>query len=172
MKKASEPAAPPPDFFSVDEIGEISEGLFGSERAAQRLRMLRLDSAWARAVGPRLRAVARPSTFHARSLTVDVRDAAWKRELDRLKPEILSRLARLLTSHPIADINFRVRKVAGRDDTAWPATARTREAASEQRLDPSADLEVEMSAPLQRVPDPGLRDRLSRVMGRYLARAR
>ena len=183
-----------PDFSSVDEIGRHSDRHFGSERFSERLRFLRLDHAWSLAVGAHVRGVARPSSCTAGSLIVDVRDAKWKKELDRLKPEILARLSPLLKPSQVRDIAFRVRKSAG-DDLA-PASARLAAFAAAASAPPapsalsvnaprnrtlrpgmtdlpketaSAD-RSELSSSLHDVTDHALKERLASVMVRYLAR--
>lgn len=142
------------------------------EGVASKLRLLRLQGAWSRAVGPQVRSVAMPLAFRSRRLLVQVADAAWRRELDRLKPEILQRLAALLPSEPIECITFRPGPSLPRlqpssalpDGEAGPRPSGT-------IVGPGLDL-ADLSAPLQRVEDPALRDRLRGVVGRYLERNR
>jgi hypothetical protein len=185
MKHAIRSGVSSRDFFSVDEIGRISDGLLGTASASELLRMLSLQNAWNRAVGLHLRMVARPSSLRGARLVVEVRDQAWKRELDRLKPEILRRLATLLPSHPIADIVFRLMKSAAggsvaaqepadeprqsREEAAGPASAGGH--AAERRRGESAGMAAGISPPMRSVPHDDLRERFSDVMGRYLARA-
>jgi len=165
------------EFVSVEEIGSrtmlssgLGSGLTDSAQQSERLRRLRVESAWGRAVGAHLRSVTRPASCGVRRLTVDVSNPAWKRELERLKPAILSRLTTLLPSHPIDDISFRVN--AGVAIFPRPARAleperqapRVEAPAEATPQDPS-----ELTAPLRQVLDGSLRERLSRVVGRYLA---
>lgn len=170
MTRVSSPALPSLGFSSVGDIGQISDRLFGAGQASERLRLLRLENAWGRAVGVHLRSVARPSAYHGRSLVVDVRDAGWKRELDRLKPEILFKLGRLLPSQQVDDISFRVRKTAERMNEASATSPPAHAFRPEPQAGAEADSIVEMSAHLLSVPDRQLRERLSLVMARYLAR--
>jgi len=165
------------EFVSVEEIGSrtmlssgLGSGLTDSAQQSERLRRLRVESAWGRAVGAHLRSVTRPASCGVRRLTVDVSNPAWKRELERLKPAILSRLTTLLPSHPIDDISFRVNAGVA----IFPRPARALEAARQApRAEAPADATPadpsELAAPLRQVLDGPLRERLSRVVGRYLA---
>jgi len=159
-----------PDFSSIDDIGRQSERHFGSERFPERLRFLRLDHAWGVAVGAHVRAVTRPALGTADSLVVEVRDAKWKKELDRLKPEILARLNRQIPSSPVSDITFRVRKTAGADWRAEPVGGSLPSTATNRPGRPETAVPSEASSSLHDVTDDALRERLSRVMVRYLAR--
>jgi len=172
VQRANRPAIASLGFCGIDQIGEVSDQILGTGRSAERLRLLQIDSAWGRAVGPHLRAAASPTGCHAGGLLVEVRDATWKRELEHLKPEILRRLRSLLPSRQIVDISFRVRGAARGAPAVPAAPTPVHPPGGETLRDRSADLAIEMSVPLQRVPDRELRDRLSRVMGRYLAGVR
>jgi hypothetical protein len=177
------------DFLTLDEIALSSDALDGGSapdaaatraeaensfapRSADRLRLLRLQSAWGRAVGPHLKSVSRPCSYRASTLVVEVRDAAWKRELERARPEILSRLARLLPGHPLDHLSFRLESgMADRRSREAPGTgAAARAAPAGESLPFGADLTVELFPSLEKVASDALRHRLREVMGRYLAR--
>ncbi len=153
-------------FLSVDEIELIAEEIGSTDQARERLEWLRVHGAWGRAVGPHLKAVARPGLYRQGHLTVEVPDTAWKRELDRLRPEILSRLATLLPVRAVERITFRV-------NARQPAEALAAAPSGEESL-PKAfpALAPDILASLAQVGDAALRDRLGQVMGQYLARTR
>ena len=171
------------DFAGFDEIALFSDALAGAESAAgatpmsaERLLMFRVISAWARAVGPHLRAVGQPVSCRQGRLVVDVRDAGWKKELERVRPEILSRMVRLLPDGSIRELSFRLRGVM--HDGISPASA----AQAHAERAPAATL-LELPRPAARrtmavVPpvietrtQEDLGNQLRQVMGRYLARS-
>lgn len=156
MKKAPMAAH---GFFGLEEILLGGRPLPGSERAPQ-LRSLGLAAAWKRAVGEPLCAVTRPGGHSTGRLVVEVRDAAWKRELERLAPEILARLARLLPFERIDAIVFRVD--AGAPRTPPPDGARVRSVRAPGET-------PALAGRLEELADQELSDRLRLVMGRYLA---
>ena len=156
----------PSEFLGVDEIDLIVEEIGATDRARGRLEWLQVHAAWGRAVGPHLRAVARPGAYRQGHLTVHVPDSAWKRELDRLRPEFLSRLAALLPARAVERITFRVaeRVASGAQD----ASASVGEGGPKLSPTPAP----EMLASLAKVGDAWLRTRLQQVMGQYLSRSR
>jgi hypothetical protein len=156
----------PSEFKSVDEIELSAEEIGTTDRARERLEWLRVHGAWGRAVGPHLKAVARPGSYRHGHLTVEVPDSAWKREMDRLGPEIVSRLATLLPARAVERITFRV---TGRRPAAAPAAAPP---GGDGLPKASPALAPEMLASLAQVGDATLRHRLEQVMGQYLARTR
>jgi Dna[CI] antecedent DciA-like protein len=128
-------------------------------------------------VGAHLRAVSRPHGIRAGCLVVDVRDVAWKRELERLKPQILPKIAERMPGTPIGDITFRVRSAAA--SAPGPTSSQsldrhapragegaTRDAEPLPATEDLADLFV----PLARIADLELRARLRGVASRYLVR--
>jgi hypothetical protein len=127
--------------------------------------MLRLQTAWARAVGTPLSEVARLRACHGSRLVVEVPDAQWKREMERIAPRILERLAREVPCAPVAALCFSVHGgAAGR--TGPPAPARTGAPGAT-----TAGIPEGLGPVLARVGDESLRGRLEGVMGRYLSRA-
>ena len=99
----------PGRFHGLGEIAAQPNGLLAERIGARRLLGFRLERAWATAVGERVRAVTRLREFRDRTLVVDVFDAAWKRELEKLQTVILARLRESLPERPFEDISFRVR---------------------------------------------------------------
>ena len=167
------------DFAAFDEIALFSDALRGEEishgassQGAERLLMLRVLSAWARAVGPHLKAVARPSSCRHGRVMVEVRDTGWKRELERARPEILARMIRLLPDHPIREITFRLKSVLPGGVSApaperSPATSLVTDTATPSNGRTIADL----PQPAARNGSVELADHLRQVMSRYLARS-
>ena len=167
------------DFLTLDEIALNSNALVDGELAtsssqhgSERLLMLRVLSAWARAVGPHLKAVARPASCRQGRLMVDVRDAGWKRELERARPEILARMTRLLPDHPIREISFRL-KSASPDVLSPPPSGQNRAAIlmADVTQHETGQPTAAVPPPLDQIADGDLRNHLRQVMGRYLARS-
>ena len=96
-------------FHGLGEIAARPDGLLAERIGARRLLGFRLERAWAQSVGERVRAVTRLHELKDRTLVVDVFDAAWKRELERIQPVILARLAECLPERQFEAIAFRVR---------------------------------------------------------------
>ena len=155
-------------FSGLHEIALADRPLGAQALQPAPMRLLRLQTAWARAVGAPLRDVARLRACAGQRLQVDVPDAAWKREMDRLKPHILERLAREVPCAPVTELDFHVTR-APRAVPSAPFGVRPLPPAAPQ---PKADrpLPEGLFHALAQVEDPSLRGRLERVMGRYLAR--
>ena len=162
MQQARRPASSR-EFTSIDEIGRTSGSVFGSDPAGDRMRLLRLETAWGRAVGTHLKSVSRPSSVSASRLVVEVTNQTWKKELDYLASSILARLAQVMPAEPIAEISFRVRR--GGDP---PAPGRAGTAAW---IDPAGKGRRAPAWVASEVAEDDLQGRLSSVMGRYLAMA-
>ncbi|HEY3174980.1 MAG TPA: DUF721 domain-containing protein [Candidatus Polarisedimenticolia bacterium] len=177
------------DFLTFDEVALFSDALVTvgtpgratalpghaeplAARSAERLRLLRLQTAWRRVVGPHLKTVSRPCSYKTSVLTVEVRDVSWRRELERARPEILSRLARLLPDHPVAQISFRLGAAGSQPRGQEMGRTGVPVGHSTAPRLPAAptDLAVEVSPTLETIADTSLRDHLRGVMGRYLAR--
>lgn len=157
------------EFSGLHEIALADRATGAQAMGAAQMRMLRLETGWARAVGAPLREVARLRACAGERLLVDVPDAAWKREMDRLKPHILERLAREVPCAP-TELAFTIRPVTrtsagARAVASWLAAAPA--APAPPVLEP---LPEALSGALTRVEDPALRGRLGQVMERYLAR--
>jgi len=158
------------EFTSVDEIGRTSDSLFGLDLAGDPMRLLRVNTAWSRAVGSHLRTVSRPSSFVSGRLAVEVADQTWKKELDHLTPSILARLAQVMPSEPVAEVTFRVRR-ASASSAPMPGRVALAPVPAAEDARRESWSSAEMNEPLKGVRDGELRCRLSRVMGRYLAKA-
>jgi len=153
------------DFLRLDEVALGAEGLGDLRAGGGKLDLLRVKGAWGGAVGPHLHAATRPAWYRVGHLVVDVKDMAWKRELECLGSEVKARLSALEGLPRIESLTFRVRS-ARFQPAAGDAGRRSAE--SGPAAAGSAEHLSDLMAPLQRVPDADLRERLMAVMGRYL----
>jgi hypothetical protein len=94
------------DFLSLEEVGRLAGG---DSRSNGSLSRLAVFNAWSRAVGPTLRAVTRPSRYAQGRLVVEVISAVWRRELERLRGEILGRLNVLLPAGSVSSVSYALR---------------------------------------------------------------
>ena len=147
-------------FQELSEIADRPGGLLAERIGAKRLLGFRLERAWASAVGDRVRAVTRLHECRDRTLIVDVSDAAWKHELEKLQQVILARLTESLPERPLAAISFRLRPARASASAARPATAAVVPDPHPVAKDPAGE----------DAPPGALDDRLRRVMSRYLSR--
>ncbi len=159
-----------PDFLRLDEVAAASGRLGVPRTATPRMDLMRLAGIWSTVVGSHLCAVTRPAWYDLRHLVVEVKDTAWKRELEHLTPEIMSRLEALAGLPMVDGITFRVRAARFRTTQTDPGKRLSRDEA--MAANPrQADLSPELRAPLETITDVSLRDRLQAVMGKYLTRA-
>jgi hypothetical protein len=148
--------------------------------AADKIAEVRAHAVWRRAVGEGLRSRARVAGYRDGQLAIDVPDAAWKRELERLEPDLLERLRRCAQGLRVEALTFRVRAAAAsRADTWRPAAGDRRP--GDRAPDSSAPgmpgpgvagpgvAEPGMGEALGRVADERLRGRIWQVAGRCLA---
>jgi hypothetical protein len=157
------------EFSGLHEIALSDRPTGVQAMGSAQMRLLRLQTSWARAVGAPLRDVARLRACAGERLLVDVPDAAWKREMDRLKPHILERLAREVPCPPVTDLAFTIRPGA-RLSAGARAVAPWLAAATAAPPGGSEPLPEALSGALTHVEDPALRGRLGEVMERYLSR--
>jgi predicted nucleic acid-binding Zn ribbon protein len=67
-----------------------------------------VQSAWARAVGEQLAAVATPTSERGGILTVECAEAVWAQELDLMQEALLGRLREELGDKAPEELRFRV----------------------------------------------------------------
>lgn len=153
------------EFCGVDEIalGEMP----GTKLGGDRMRRLRVQGAWAVAVGWQIRKVTRPCSLRSDTLTVEVRDRAWLAELEKLAPRITARLKALIPGDPVRKVVFRIGPVAQPQVSTRPDD-RLPEHAKGARPGTGSG----MSASLAKVGDEALRDRLESIIDRYLLHKR
>ena len=138
----------------MEEIALRPGGVLASRIGARRLLGLKLERAWAAAVGNGVRAVTRLRQCRDGILEVQVPDAAWQRELGRLEAEILGRLATELSPGQVTQLRFKVQHSIRAPQASIVA---------DRRPVPTS---VGTSHPGE------LSDRFRSVMGRYLLRSR
>jgi hypothetical protein len=150
------PRRPSSEFVSCDVLSRKA----GSGPDASRiLTRAALFSGWSRAVGPKLRSIARPSGVSRGSLLVEVPAPAWIPALESLQVEIVRRLNEMAPGAGIDSLRFRVVPGAATGDS-WPAEP-------PDPTEPDAG-----SIPLGAIRDEALRRRYSAVVSRYLGRRR
>ena len=120
------------------------------ERVAKSLARLKLSdaistedlarAAWAAAVGKRIASKTSAKSLVRNSLIVEVEDALWRKNLFQLRFQILGKLAEILGSGVVQDVEFRVPTTLKRP----PQPAR--------RLNESAATDE-----AERIDDPGMR---------------
>ena len=72
----------------------------------RRLEGGRAMARWADVVGPQIAARSEPVSFHGGTLTVAVREAAWRQELTLEKERLLTRLNEALGKNVVRDLFF------------------------------------------------------------------
>ena len=65
-------------------------------------------AAWRRAAGEALRGCAVPFRLHRKTLVVSVPDATWRKQLERVSPQLIFRINSLLGQALVTFVEFRV----------------------------------------------------------------
>jgi hypothetical protein len=73
--------------------------------------------AWKRVAGEGLARHAKPTRLRDTTLTVEVADDVWKKQLQRMSAELISRMNRLLKRELVKTIDFRVNLAIGKSLT-------------------------------------------------------
>jgi len=162
-------ARPGSGLRGLHEIVVVDRAAGEDALSASQLRMLRLQTAWARAIGAPLKEIARLRVCAGERLVVDVPDALWKREMERMKPRILERLAREVPCAPVTDLSFFVRGASPSAGAKAPVAADARYPEPPAAAPPVSPLPEGLSDALRSVSDSDLRGHLGRVMERYLS---
>jgi len=151
------------DFLSLEEVGRLAGG---DARSNESLSRLAVFNAWSLAVGPTLRAVTRPSRHAQGRLLVEVTSPVWRKELERLRAEILGRLAVLLPAGSVTSVTYALRPGL---PSPLKATAGAALATIAPASLPEAPLRVEARPSSPSTPSlEELRRHLSEVARRYL----
>ena len=152
----------------MERLGREVERTLSRSGSAPAVELSRIAAAWPRAVGEAVARNAWPLRLgRDGTLHVATSSATWAFELDRLAPELQSRLAATLGERAVRPLRFRVGPVpepAG--STATPSEQRaivSAAAASEAAEADSAAAEIE---------DPELRELVRRAARASLARTR
>jgi predicted nucleic acid-binding Zn ribbon protein len=91
-----------------EPLSEVLSRLFAARGWGRQQERLRLERAWAEAVGPEYAGVTRVSGFRRAVLEVEVKGAVPMQELSQFhKRKVLERLRKVLTGVTIADLRFR-----------------------------------------------------------------
>jgi hypothetical protein len=108
--------------------------------------------AWKRVAGEGLARHAQPVTLRDTTLTVEVADEVWKKQLQRMSVELVSRMNRLLKRELVKTIGFRVN----------PALSKRIMHSAEQTRD-SQPLPADIISSAAEIEDPELRERFMRA---------
>lgn len=91
-----------------ERLSEVLSRLFASRGWGRQQERMRLEQAWADAVGPEYAPVTRVSGFRRNVLEIEVKGAVPIQELSHFhKRKVLERLRKSLTGVTIADVRFR-----------------------------------------------------------------
>jgi predicted nucleic acid-binding Zn ribbon protein len=91
-----------------ERLSEVLSRLFTARGWGRQQERLRLERAWAAAVGAEYVAVTRVAGFRRNVLEVEVKGAVPMQELSQFhKKKVLERLRKTLTGVTIADLRFR-----------------------------------------------------------------
>ena len=89
-------------------LSEVLSRLFAARGWGRQQERLRLERAWAEAVGPEYAAITRVAGFRRTVLEIEVRGAVPLQELSQFhKRRVLEQLRKILTGVPLADVRFR-----------------------------------------------------------------
>lgn len=114
--------------------------------------------AWKRVSGEGLARHAKPTILRDTTLTVEVVDDVWKKQLQPMSMELISRMNRLLKRELVKTIDFRVNPVLGK----------TRTRSTEQTGKPQLPDNIISSA--AKIEDPELRERFMRAAANCINR--
>ena len=89
-------------------LSEVLSRLFAARGWGRQQERLRLERAWAEAVGPEYAAITRVAGFRRTILEIEVRGAVPLQELSQFhKRRVLEQLRQILTGVPLADVRVR-----------------------------------------------------------------
>ncbi len=133
---------------------ELADKALRSIVPAERLRLVRVQIAWADALPARLQRVATPVAIDDATLVVDVVDNQWLHELQYLRSDLLERIREALPDGGVSKLRLRVGQVPPPPEVrVIPVVASTPVLA----LQPSADTLEAIAS----IPDDGLRDTIA-----------
>jgi hypothetical protein len=114
--------------------------------------------AWKRVSGEGLARHAKPAMLRDMTLTVEVADDVWKKQLQRMSTELISRMNKMLKRELVRAIDFRVNPGPGK---AYAA------AGGQRQCQPLPDTIVSSAAGIE---DPELRERFMRAASNCIDR--
>jgi hypothetical protein len=115
--------------------------------------------AWKRVAGEGLARHAKPTGLRDTTLTVEVADEVWKKQLHRMSAELLSRLNKLLKREVVKTIDFRVNPALAKRSTRGSDQIRNR-----------ASLPTNIISSADGIQDPELRERFIRAAANCIDR--
>jgi hypothetical protein len=118
---------------------------------ADRLRLVRVQIAWADALPARLLRVASPVAIDDHTLVVHVADNQWLHELQYLRSDLLDRIREAIPDGGVTQLRMRVGEVAPIEKPEPPPPVQQRPVLS---LQPATDTLEAIAS----IPDDGLRD--------------
>jgi hypothetical protein len=114
--------------------------------------------AWKRIAGEGLARHARPTRLHETRLTVEVADDVWKKQLQRMSSELISRVNKLMKRELVTAIDFRI------NSAICPAMD------SSSRKNDQAQLPDNVISSAAAIDDPELRHRFMRAAANCINR--
>jgi hypothetical protein len=113
--------------------------------------------AWKRVAGEGLASHTKPTMLSHTTLTVEVADELWKKQLQRMSSELILRVNKLMKRELVTAIDFRINPALGRPKTA----------ARKDDHEPLPDNVVSAAA---QIDDPELRERFMRAASNCINR--
>jgi hypothetical protein len=113
--------------------------------------------AWKRVAGEGLVRHTKPTMLRHMTLTVEVADEVWKKQLQRMSLELISRVNKLMKRELVTAIDFRINPALGRPKTA----------SRKDYYEPLPDNVISAAA---QIDDPELRERFMRAASNCIDR--
>jgi hypothetical protein len=152
----------------MERLGHEVERTLKASGATQAVGLSRITAAWPATVGEAVARQAWPLRLgRDGTLHVATSSATWAFELDRLAPEIMTRLTTALGADAPQGVRFRVGPVP--EPGADPATSRETAPAPPK---PSPETVAEADSAASEIDDPELRELVRRAARASLTRAR
>ncbi len=147
-------------------LGDILSGYLNQPGLRSKMREQKILNAWDQVVGKAIAEVTQPSRVRNHILQIRVINSVWMQELQFHKPFMIQKLNELLGDPALQDLRFvlgeREEKIPLKREEEWRKTFR--ELAEEER--------ERIKKEVSRVPDPEMREVLSRLFAKGLTRLR
>ena len=92
----------------MDDLFQALPTLLRAAGEAEEVLEAAAFAAWRRAAGEGLRGCAVPFRLHRKTLVVSVPDATWRKQLERVSPQLIFRINSLLGQALVTFVEFRV----------------------------------------------------------------
>jgi len=92
----------------MDDLFQALPTLLRAAGEAEEVLEAAAFAAWRRAAGEALRGCAVPFRLHRKTLVVSVPDATWRKQLERVSPQLIFRINSLLGQALVTFVEFRV----------------------------------------------------------------